>query len=357
MLQNPPYNSQNDKGGSICDLLPTCRSTFRHKNPARRVLRSLACIVALVLFGCSLAITCLLFAHFNICPHDLPTNSTGRDFVLYFTPVENATSSCEHDDVRSVEWLFSAYASCGVFLIARVYNMRGKGRGHLCTCRCDWCTSFIDGCVSKACPLMLAYTTTIEADGSGFRTTFTHWEQYFTFFLIAFVALLLSAFVASACAEQAASCCCRFDGPKCRINYLFCAVEGMLLGAVVVGVIQWVLGVIQWAEPYLHTHIDDVSRREAGDTLRRHAHAAALIAYNPVGHAKGWKVLFTLLSAAGIMNAVLEAIDTILELSCGVGEYLRKKLGINKDWEDAQPGQAMNPLSETFLPVSMTWGR
>eukprot|EP01047_Picozoa_sp_COSAG01_P043990 COSAG01_NODE_3942_length_5509_cov_11.737893_1_plen_364_part_00 len=352
---------------SFRDLLPTYSSTCGHANGWKKILRVLGCAVALVLSGCSCVITTNLYMNFHVCScasHGIwlgcgftetgtGTNKTYHNRaaengdigqpLLHFFPIGNGTSTeCITNETDGVLWFLGSGISCVVFFIARVYNMRGKGHGHLCKCPCKHCTSVIDVFVSKACPLMLAYTSTIDVDGDGFSTIFTIMELLFSGYLITTVVSFL-------CGFAVAKCLC-LSVPKLNA---FVAFKVVIASAVFLGAVSWLDGLIDKVNGVDSVvSKGDPTSNEAWHDLR------ALIAWNLIGgdDDSTLQLLFALMTVAGFLNFLLVCIETVLEIPCGVGKSIRGKIGIDEStWEDPELGHTTGmsvPMSEPFLQGS-----
>jgi hypothetical protein len=378
----PTLQEPNVSAHSFRDLLPTYSSTCGHANGWKKILRVLGCAVALVLSGCSCVITTNLYMNFHVCScesHGIwlgcgftqtgtGTNTTYHNRaaenagygdagqpLLHFFPIGNGTSTeCISNEMEGVLWFLGSGISCVVFFLARVYNMRGKGHGHLCKCPCKHCTSVIDVFVSKACPLMLAYTTTIDVDGDGFSTIFTAIELLFSGYLIATVVSFLCIFAVAKCAYTA-TCwipCCNCQEPK-FIETAFFAFKMLIASAVFLGVVSWLDGLIDKA-----TGVDSVVSK--GDPTSNEAwhDLRALIAWNLIGgdDDSTLQLLFALMTVTGFLNFLLVCIEAVLEIPCGVGKSIRGKIGIDEStWEDPELGHTTGmsvPMSEPFLQGS-----
>jgi len=379
---------------SFKQLLPSPEATIFHPNWAKRLLRSLSFLFALVMATTVVGIVAqLLQLEASACQAGDAAGAPGGGLVsslptayLQFHAVganvsyakcanqtshmnQTSASAGPFDDasIAPPTYIIGGFVGAVIFFFAKIYGIRSSGAPHAIGCCCSPVTWIIDHIISGAAPVMLSFVQTLQHDDDTkvFAIFLTSTMQVFSLFLIASLVYSFVFFVYAKCLFCCLPCCRKCDMHKWMIHTF----AWLLLVAALLGVYTQVHHYSILATYYYHVYESDSPPTTAGllttDNTTDHSTdqqqdflslgglllnlLQSLSAWNPATLSGGIGSLLHVLAYTGCASFGVSTVLTLLDSLPMVSKYLRERLGIDAHWADDDPTKKTDGLRKRML--------
>lgn len=344
------------------ELFPplNCSTISCHKNKGRAIIRTFVLILSLVIMLSALVSGCLLVFAYGQVTCDAPSGSELKT-ILVFGKSINA-SHVQHDffpshncaDGGSATLVVGLIASPLLFIIAKLYSLRGKNQGHVCACLAGCymgrlMSEMVDVFVSSwGPPFLLAFvasTSWIPA-GDFYVLKMNAAQTAFSWVLFLMVIYLPSFFLLKKFFSYCCSCCCcccktdsqkYFVGSFVLILLLVTGFGGYVAITSYISSVNTETTVIDYnyddssppsSSPSSPPSGDDDATVSAGQVLK-----GGFSTFSLFNDKWGPLPSKTILALAGTALFAVGLLQTILGLPI-LGKRIRGCLRIKEDWDD-----------------------